>query len=144
MMVPSYHNNGAEAEAEIGGRYSLKQKPHACTGPHREDRARDVLNILLVDLLSKLDYARTHVAAKRTFAEHATYPFPPRASLPAEWRRELETLAQELGYPTTNAKEIEGSSRRWFRQLRHPRPIWIRHARPRPGLRGRLFRTGRL
>jgi hypothetical protein len=24
-----------------------------------------------------------------------------------EWRQELENLAQELGYPTTNAEEIE-------------------------------------
>ena len=55
----------------------VAQKLHACTGPHREDRARDVLDILLVDMLGRLDYARTHVAAKRIFAERAAHAFSP-------------------------------------------------------------------
>jgi hypothetical protein len=85
----------------------VAQKLHACTGPQREDRARDVLDILLLDMLSQLDYRRTRAAAERIFTERATHPFPPSAALPVEWRRELETLAQELGYRTTNAEEIE-------------------------------------
>jgi hypothetical protein len=85
----------------------VAQKLHACTGPQREDRARDVLDILLLDMLGQLDYRRTRAAAERIFAERATHPFPPSAALPVEWRRELETLAQELGYRTTNAEEIE-------------------------------------
>ena len=85
----------------------VAQKLHACTGPHREDRARDVLDILLVDMLGRLDYARTHVAAKRIFAERAAHAFSPSAELPAEWRRELENLAHELGYPATSAEGIE-------------------------------------
>jgi Nucleotidyl transferase AbiEii toxin, Type IV TA system len=83
------------------------QKLHACTGPQREDRARDVLDILLLDLLVQLDYPRARVAAERIFAERATHAFPPSAALPAEWRQELEALAQELGYRTTKAEEIE-------------------------------------
>jgi len=31
----------------------LAQKLHACTGPHAQGRARDVLDILLIDLWSK-------------------------------------------------------------------------------------------
>jgi len=85
----------------------VAQKLHACTGPQREDRARDVLDILLLDMLGQLDYRRTRAAAERIFTERATHPFPPSAALPVEWRRELETLAQELGYRTTNAEEIE-------------------------------------
>jgi len=85
----------------------VAQKLHACTGPQREDRARDVLDILLLDILGQLDYRRTRAAAERIFTERATHPFPPSAALPVEWRRELETLAQELGYRTTNAEEIE-------------------------------------
>ncbi|HVH72015.1 MAG TPA: nucleotidyl transferase AbiEii/AbiGii toxin family protein, partial [Candidatus Dormibacteraeota bacterium] len=34
----------------------LAQKLHACTGPHSEGRARDILDILLIDLLGNLDY----------------------------------------------------------------------------------------
>ena len=85
----------------------VAQKLHACTGPQRKDRARDVLDILLLDILGQLDYRRTRAAAERIFTERATHPFPPSAALPVEWRRELETLAQELGYRTTNAEEIE-------------------------------------
>jgi hypothetical protein len=91
----------------LGINEQVAQKLHACTGPHREDRARDVLDILLVDMLGKLDYARTRVAAERIFMERATHAFPPSAALPAEWRRELENMAGELGYPTTNAEGIE-------------------------------------
>jgi len=85
----------------------VAQKLHACTGPQREDRARDVLDILLLDMLAQLDYRRARAAAKRIFAERATHTFPSSAALPAEWQRELETLAQELGYRTTKAEEIE-------------------------------------
>ena len=85
----------------------VAQKLHACTGPQREDRARDVLDILLLDMLGQLDYGRTRAAAERIFTERATHLFPPSAALPVEWRRELETLAQELGYRTTNAEGIE-------------------------------------
>ena len=91
----------------LGINEQVAQKLHACTGPQREDRARDVLDILLVDMLGKLDHARTRAAAGRIFAERATHAFPPNTALPAEWRRELENLSHELGYPATNAEEIE-------------------------------------
>jgi len=91
----------------LGINEQTAQKLHACTGPQRDDRARDVLDILLVDMLGQLDYVRARGAAERIFTERATHPFPPSTSLPAEWRRELENLAQELGYTTANAEEIE-------------------------------------
>ena len=91
----------------LGINEQVAQKLHACTGTQREDRARDVLDILLVETLGKLDPVRTRIAAERIFAARATHAFPPSPSLPVGWRQELETLAQELGYPTTNAKEIE-------------------------------------
>ena len=84
----------------------VAQKLHACTGPQREDRARDVLDILLLDMLGQLDYQRARAAAERLFAERATHAFPPSVALPSEWRRELEALAQELGYRTAKAEEI--------------------------------------
>ena len=78
----------------LGINEQMAQTLHACTGPQREDRARDVLDILLVDMLGQLDYARTRVAAERIFAVRATHAFPPNPALPAEWRPELENLAQ--------------------------------------------------
>ena len=91
----------------LGINEQTAQKLHACTGPQRDPRARDVLDILLVAKLGRLDYVRARAAAERIFTERATHPFPPDPSLPAEWRRELENLAQELGYATANAEEIE-------------------------------------
>jgi hypothetical protein len=73
----------------------------------REDRARDVLDILLVDTLGQLDRGRMRAAAERIFAERGTHRFPPDAKTPVEFRNELESLATELGYGTTNAEEIE-------------------------------------
>lgn len=85
----------------------VAQKLHAYTGPQREDRARDVLDILLLDMLGQLDCRRTRSAAERIFAQRGTHAFPPNATIPAEWRQELEALAQELGYRTTRAEEIQ-------------------------------------
>jgi hypothetical protein len=95
----------------------VAQKLHACTGPQHEDRARDVLDILLLDMLGQVDYRRTRTAAERVFAERATHAFPPSAALPVEWRRELEALAQELGYRTTKAEEIETAFAEVFEQI---------------------------
>jgi hypothetical protein len=58
-------------------------------------------------MLGQIDYARTRIAAERIFGERATHVFPPSATLPAEWQRELENMAQERGYRTTNAEGIE-------------------------------------
>jgi len=68
---------------------------------------RPMTHDLLVDMLGELEYARTRLAAERIFAERATHAFPPKAALPAEWRLELENLAQGLGYRTSNAEGIE-------------------------------------
>jgi hypothetical protein len=70
----------------LGINEQVAQKLHACTGPLREDRARDVLDILLVDMLGKLDYPRVRGTAERVF---------------------VERHARELGYPITNAEGIE-------------------------------------
>lgn len=85
----------------------VAQKLHACTGPYAKGRARDVLDILLIDLLGKLDINAVRAAARQVFSERATHEFPPTVQIPAEWRPELEVLAKELGYPATSATEIE-------------------------------------
>jgi hypothetical protein len=43
----------------LGINEQVAQKLHACTGPQREDRARDVLDILLVEMLGELNPVRT-------------------------------------------------------------------------------------
>jgi len=85
----------------------VAQKLHACTSPHAAGRARDVLDILLVEMLQGLDYFRAADAAKRVFAARATHSFPPQFTMPAEWRPEVEALAAQLGFAETRAAAIE-------------------------------------
>lgn len=85
----------------------VAQKLHACTGPYSQGRARDVLDILLIELLGKLDVPAVRDAAKKVFAARATHAFPPAIQIPNEWRLELEALARDLGYPVSSATEIE-------------------------------------
>jgi hypothetical protein len=89
----------------------VAQKLHACTGPVAAGRARDILDILLIDLLGELDYTQTRLAAERVFAERGTHPFPPKYDPPASWQLELETTAKSLGFPLTNASQIDGKFR---------------------------------
>ena len=89
----------------------VAQKLHACTGPFSKGRARDVLDILLIDLFGHLNMAAVREASVQLFAERATHDFPPAARIPTEWGPELEGLAKDLGYPATSAAEIEGRFR---------------------------------
>jgi hypothetical protein len=89
----------------------VAQKLHASTGPYSQGRARDVLDILLIDLLGKLNVTAVRAASEQVFAQRATHDFPPMIRIPAEWKPELEVLAKELGYPATSAAEIEARFR---------------------------------
>jgi len=85
----------------------VAQKLHACTGPASAGRARDVLDILLIEALGQLDYAAVADAARRVFAQRATHAFPPPFAMPPEWGPELEAMARELGFALHTAVEIE-------------------------------------
>jgi predicted nucleotidyltransferase component of viral defense system len=91
----------------------VAQKLHACTGPAAKGRARDVLDILLIDALGELKYSETADAARRVFEERATHVFPPVFIMPGEWRQELETMAIELSLPIKAPADIEQR----FRQI---------------------------
>ena len=75
--------------------------------PKATGRARDVLDILLIDALGELNYPETADAARRVFDERATHAFPPVFVMPGEWRPELETMAVELEFPIKAAATIE-------------------------------------
>jgi hypothetical protein len=96
----------------------IAQKLHACTGPFSAGRARDVLDILLVDLLAELDYVAAADASRRLFRERATHEFPPEVVIPREWYPELESLARELEFPLTAAAAIEDRFRDVVGKLR--------------------------
>jgi len=91
----------------LGISEQVAQKLHACTAPALTGRARDVLDILLVEMLGKLDPAKVRAAAELIFARRGTHTFPPRSELPPMWAPELETLSKELGFPLVSASEIQ-------------------------------------
>ena len=97
----------------------VAQKLHACTGPARAGRARDVLDILLIDALGEVDYHETAQAACRVFEDRATHPFPPEFVMPPEWRPELEGMAAELGFPLTTSSAIQQRFLEVIRMLEH-------------------------
>jgi hypothetical protein len=85
----------------------VAQKLHACTSPNAAERARDVLDILLVEMLQGLDYVRAADAAQGVFAARATHAFPSEFNMPSEWRPEIEALAAQLGMAETRSAQIE-------------------------------------
>lgn len=96
----------------------VAQKLHACTAPTTAaTRARDVLDVLLIETLGQLDYAAARRAARRIFGERATHDFPPVFSVPPVWHPELAALAAELGFPVTDAAEIERMFRETVRRI---------------------------
>lgn len=84
----------------------VAQKLHACTGPASAGRARDILDILLINALGKLDYPKTCIAVERVFKERATHDLPRTFNIPPDWRFELESLALVLHSPFKTADEI--------------------------------------
>jgi hypothetical protein len=85
----------------------VAQKLHACTAPYSFGRARDVLDILLIETLGELDMAGVSEAARRVFQERGTHSFPVTFEMPPEWRPEIESMALELGLPDVTAAGIE-------------------------------------
>lgn len=107
----------------LGLAEQVAQKLHACTGPAAAGRARDVLDILLIDALGQLNYTETADAARRVFEACATHAFPPTFVMPPEWRPELESLALELAFTLSTAGELEGRFLEVIRLLEHATPI---------------------
>jgi hypothetical protein len=60
----------------------IAQKLHACTGPASAGRARDILDILLIDSLGRLDYPEARTAVERVFRERGTHQLPNSFDIP--------------------------------------------------------------
>ncbi len=90
----------------------VAQKFHAATDPtiladSKQNRARDILDTLLIDMLGQVDYREARLAAERTFAERGTHLWPPDAMVyPQAWLDTLRALAGECGFPVTNPSDI--------------------------------------
>ena len=85
----------------------IAQKIHACTGPFAAGRARDVLDILLIEDLGQLDPDQVKDAVRRVFQERATHDLPASYALPGGWHAELESLAADLSLSSRTVPDIE-------------------------------------
>ena len=90
----------------------IAHKIHAATNPRiindpKQNRARDILDILLIELLEQFDAASIRQAAVRIFKERNEHAWPPQQIIyPNDWKARLADMATTLGYPTTDAEEI--------------------------------------
>lgn len=90
----------------------IAQKLHASTNPAivsdpTHDRARDIIDVLMLDILEAFDYHEIRRVARATFRQRATHDWPPSIpDYPAGWRSTLERLAGDVGLPYRTATEI--------------------------------------
>ena len=90
----------------------IAQKIHAATNPRiindpKQNRARDILDVLLIKLLGQFDEDSIRKAVVRIFKERAEHAWPPQHIIyPGDWKARLADMATTLGYPITDAEEI--------------------------------------
>jgi hypothetical protein len=90
----------------------VAQKVHALTEPmprgRPNARARDVLDVLLLDARLGLDPIAVSAACARVFSERNIHSWPiVRFSFPLEWTPTLTELARQAAYNTTDIAVIE-------------------------------------
>jgi hypothetical protein len=89
----------------------VAQKVHALTQPtpngRPNARARDVIDILLLDERLRLDLAEISRACDRVFAQRATHELPVRFSFPPAWPALLARIARDNGYSGGRPDELE-------------------------------------
>lgn len=87
----------------------IAQKLHACTNPRvleGENRARDILDVLFLNMIGQLDPKAVQSACIRVFDQRAEHGWPPSLNVPPAWRVELVSLAAEQTLPFTTGDEI--------------------------------------
>jgi hypothetical protein len=98
----------------------VAQKLHACTNPRvlqTENRARDILDIVFLEMLGQLDPKAVRVACVRVFAQRAEHRWPPSIEVPAAWKVELASLAEEQGLPFVTSDEIVTAFTRVYEKI---------------------------
>ncbi len=73
-------------------------------------RARDILDILLIELLGQFDNTAVQESVEQIFKERNEHTWPPpMINYPNDWRERLVDMASTLGCPLTDANEIIGA-----------------------------------
>ncbi|HEY5425505.1 MAG TPA: nucleotidyl transferase AbiEii/AbiGii toxin family protein [Candidatus Tumulicola sp.] len=86
----------------------VAQKLHACTNPRveGENRARDILDVVFLDILSQLDPKAVQSACIRVFAQRAQHAWPPSIDISPAWRVEIASLAAAQALPFATGDEV--------------------------------------
>ena len=100
----------------------VAQKIHALTEPmprgRPNARARDALDILLLDSRLGTDAEAVGAACERIFSQRAAHAWPIfRFDFPPEWTPTLARHAQDAGYDTFDAKTIEARFNTYLARL---------------------------
>jgi len=103
----------------------IAQKIHACTNPRvlgAENRARDIMDIVLLDILGQLDDEAVRAACIRVFERRAEHTWPPMIDIPTEWRAELQSLAAQHDFPLSTSNDIIAAFAAVFEKIAGPSP----------------------
>lgn len=87
----------------------VAQKLHGYTNPRvlkSENRARDILDIVFLDMLGQLDPKAVQATCLRIFQQRAEHARPPAIRVPETWKVELAALAAEQELPLGTGDEI--------------------------------------
>jgi predicted nucleotidyltransferase component of viral defense system len=85
----------------------IAQKLHAVTSP-REDRARDLLDVFLLDTCFAKNDQDLLAAIIRVFAERKTHPWPARIELRETWRATLQQILARSGLEVGVDEIVDG------------------------------------
>ncbi len=88
-------------------RFHVAQKLHGMTLPprpgRRNERFRDLIDLLLMEALVAHDYPALHEACELVFRSRKTHAWPPELdAVPPHWAVPFSQLARELQLPETN------------------------------------------
>jgi hypothetical protein len=103
-------------------RFHIAQKLHGLTLPpragKRNERFRDLIDLLLLDTLVADDTPSIAEACEMVFRTRATHPWPPPLdNAPAHWAEPFARLAAELGLEVTNVEDAMARVREFVERL---------------------------
>jgi hypothetical protein len=74
--------------------------------PSSASIARDILDVVFLDMLGQLDPKAVQSACIRVFQQRAEHAWPPAIDIPPAWRVELASLAAEQALPFATGDEV--------------------------------------
>jgi hypothetical protein len=93
----------------LGVPYQIAQKLHACTTPdtedHRNERAHDLADLILLDELGTIDLARTKEACLKIFEHRRMHEWPPTILVRPNWEETWRQIVADDNFPIATVSE---------------------------------------